>query len=121
VGVSCSVRRIQREAKDRSATRSVQGQTLIKRYFYHPSFPCVSLDRFERNSVSTLSIFCLELGSISQRRSTYPQGDFPTIVCVRMWEEERGRQRGEVESERVRAWGVESEIMVGLCLVYVNI
>jgi hypothetical protein len=35
-------------------------------------------------------------------------------VCARMWEEERGRQRGEVESERVRVW-VESESMGGLC------
>jgi hypothetical protein len=35
-------------------------------------------------------------------------------VCARMWEEERGRQRGEVESERVRVWGV-------YVMVYVNL
>jgi hypothetical protein len=42
VAVSCSVHRIQQEAKDRSATRSVQGQMLINKYFCHPSFPCVT-------------------------------------------------------------------------------
>jgi hypothetical protein len=55
------VYRTQRGAKNRSATRSVQGQTSIKRYFCSPSFSCVSLDRFERKSVSTLSIFCLRV------------------------------------------------------------
>jgi hypothetical protein len=55
------VRRTQRGAKDWSATRSVQGKTSIKRYLCHPSFSCVSLDIFERKSVSTLSIFCLRV------------------------------------------------------------
>jgi hypothetical protein len=53
--------RTQRGAKDRSSTRSVQGKTSIKRYFYSPSLSCVSLYRFEMNSVSTLSIFCLRV------------------------------------------------------------
>jgi hypothetical protein len=39
----------------------VQGQTLIKRYFCYIPFSCVSLDRFERKSVSTLRIFCLRV------------------------------------------------------------
>jgi hypothetical protein len=43
-------------------------------------------------------------------------------VCAIMWEEERGRQRGEVESERVRVWRVESESIGGVyVMVYVNI
>lgn len=53
--------RTQRGAKDWSATRSVQGQMSIIRYFCHPSLSCVSLYRFERKSVSTLSIFCLRV------------------------------------------------------------
>jgi hypothetical protein len=53
--------RTQRGAKDWSETQSMQGQTSIKRYFYYPSFSYVSLDRFERKSVSTLSIFCLRV------------------------------------------------------------
>jgi hypothetical protein len=53
--------RTQRGAKDWSATQSVQGQTSIKRYFCYPSFSCVSLYRFERKSMSTLSIFCLRV------------------------------------------------------------
>jgi hypothetical protein len=57
VVVSCFVHRPQRGAKDWSATRSVQGQTSIKRYFCYPSFSCISLDRFERKSVSMLSTF----------------------------------------------------------------
>jgi hypothetical protein len=55
------VYKTQRGAKDRSATQSVQGQTSIKRYLCYPSFSCVSLDRFERNSMSTLIIFCLRV------------------------------------------------------------
>jgi hypothetical protein len=39
----------------------MQGQTSIKRYFCSPSFSCVGLDRFERKSVSTLSILCLRV------------------------------------------------------------
>jgi hypothetical protein len=35
-------------------------------------------------------------------------------VCAIMWEEERGRQRGEVESKRVRVRGIHF-------IVYVNI
>ena len=38
----------------------------------------LGLDRFERKSVSTLSILCLGLRSSSRGRSTCPQADFPT-------------------------------------------
>jgi hypothetical protein len=57
VVVSCFVHKAQRGEKGWSATRSVQGQTSIKRYSCYPSVSCISLDRFERKSVSTLSIF----------------------------------------------------------------
>jgi hypothetical protein len=82
------VYRTQRGAKDWSSTRSVQGQTSIKRYFYSPSFSCISLYRFERKSVSTLSIFCLrvrvklfEAIYLSAGRFSYNN----PVRCVSFW------------------------------------
>jgi hypothetical protein len=82
VVVSCFVHRTQRGAKDWSATQERAGTNVDKRYFCHPSFSCVSLDGFERKSVSMLSIFCLELRSSSRgdlpvRREIFLQSSFP--------------------------------------------
>jgi hypothetical protein len=65
VVVSCFVHRIQREEKGLERNSERAGTNIDKRYFYHPSFSCISLDGFERKSVSMLSIFCLELRSSS--------------------------------------------------------